>query len=942
MEYLNDKQPFKEIMYFQDNQLLTAEQLNGVLKYLNREGRITRARLQGAGVVNGFHFYPEGEINNDLAVVLTPGTAVTGDGDLISFAEKRTYPWAIPFENGKDNTPAYEPFKQLLEQQGVVMYELLTAEVTGAVPLLKVLDQLHEGPDDRLVLMLYVHQFEEQRDICDPEDCDCKGSAEVSRVKLILVSHSAYVNTLGKHINEAQRFFNIPTCYVKRVLLDDKTVTAAAFIDYHRNVIEESVTDIVNSLDALDIYMVRIYEGISADVKARIRIFDRVRDNLGDVGSYFKRAVESEFDRTGGRNLQYFHAFLCDMADACNELRDYLQEHFRDRFLSPPVYPKHVTIGSDKVESDDYFTFLQYRHYYRENDAMDYSDEKIFRLFSLYVRIENMIQYYDSAAATDPTRRNVFIVPSNIPAGALGEKAMPVYYNEELLPWWNPHKRLLHPGYQPNTYWLAASGKHNALKHNIESYNFFRIEGHIGRTYEDAYKRIEDIRIEYDLPFDILGLQLETNVKTVIPTKDIKLGNLDILHDFSKLQVNDFLHKMEGFNTTLSEKVPTAVTELKAKGVNAEFIKQYKPVDTIADEITEARTELTAQISNLKALVNTPKASGIKPAEINLVHDTILDKAKSLSTNSRLLLRNDLVTPLQNFSYFFNPAQFEWLNGYNTLVEEAAKDLYVFTNFMKVNPGLAHGGGVSKGGTFILLYFMEGNVRRVIGDLYVPYYVEMQPAKVDTTKINADIRFKIPDFAIKPDIVRPAPGVNPDIVNIKNILDKNELTVTSDIKTRINQVATTEFNTFKSQVLDTYNNNFNNVFNSFAGVKTLSDGGLLKPVTEFSGLGALAAKDTFDMKADIQPVTEMLAKELEVLREADAVAHDALVTKLAGVEKLDAITKADDTIISNMTLLDKADTVNTLTQTLDTIKLENPTLHTTLMNKINIMTRFNK
>jgi hypothetical protein len=950
MEYLKDNQPFKEIMYFQDNQLLTAEQLNGVLRYLNSQNRFTRARLDGAGIVSGL--FPDMLLLPSLQfsgkVKITPGTAITGDGDLIQLTKEALFEWAIPFENGKDKTTTYGPLQEILDQPGAIMMELLPAQITGAVPLTDVYNSL--PADKKVVFIIYVHQYEELRDICDPDDCDCKGSAEISRYRVIMVTREHYEAAMKTYFERYQRFRRLNPVLVKRPLLDNTTVTYGGFVDQIKKVVEENTPHITEAIEDIDELVRTVYEeAFGKRGRNDGTSFFNLYTMLGSTGSSFKSTVGANMGKAGKYPPQYLYSFLCDVADACNEIYDCLREEFTDFMENPPVFPKHVMIGTahSPIGSDNvliggarvYDAFC--RSFFTKHESMVFTDKSLYRLLGFYMRLAMIVRNCDieQAATAISIGKPVRVSPSLMPSPKLAHKAVPIYYMGSVAEAWRIDPVPAYLGRFPMGFWGHDRPGVSPLKNDLEHYNFYRIEGHIGRTYEEAYKAINELRNDYDLPFDILGLQLETNVKTIIPTKDIKLGNLDILHDFNKLQANDFLRKMEGFNDVLTEKVPVAVTQIKAKGINDDFVQQHKPVDAIADEINEAKTQLSANITNLKTLINTTKASAIRTEELSLVHDTILDKAKTLSTNSRLLLRNDIVTPLQNFTYFFNPAQFQWLNGYANVYEEATKDMYVFSNFMKVNPGMTHGGGVSKGGTFILLYAMEGNVRRVVGDYYVPYYVEMQPAKIDTSKLNQDIRVKVPDFAIKPDVIRVAPAISPDIFNIKNILEKNELTPTSNIKTQINSVAQTEFTKFKTQVLDTYNNNFNNVFNSFAAIKPTLGGVKTGISPELSGLGALGEKQSLDIKADIMPVAEMLNKELQLL---DPAINQALVSKLADITKVTAIARADDATLSRMTVIDKADTVSALTQTLDTIKAENPTLHTTLMTKINLMTRFNK
>jgi hypothetical protein len=63
---------------FEDNQVLTAEQLNSIGDYFEDQGRLTRTCLIGVGVACGLQV----QVNRE-DIIVSKGTGITTDGDLL-------------------------------------------------------------------------------------------------------------------------------------------------------------------------------------------------------------------------------------------------------------------------------------------------------------------------------------------------------------------------------------------------------------------------------------------------------------------------------------------------------------------------------------------------------------------------------------------------------------------------------------------------------------------------------------------------------------------------------------------------------------------------------------------------------------------------------------------------------------------------------------------
>ena len=220
---------------FEDNQVLTKDQLNEFIDYFEDQDRLSRICLSGVGIVCGF------ELNLDTgkpSVTISQGAGVTTDGDLIKLRKNIAgsgrksidlssveYTHYKPFE---DRFANYKFFKKLVTVDGKIkempieMLELLTADVEGGIPLISLsrlnisslarlkstsladlkettLTELKDPTLSRFnesllsaltnkVVLLYLEAYDKKADLCTSIDCDNQGVEQVARLRVLLVS----------------------------------------------------------------------------------------------------------------------------------------------------------------------------------------------------------------------------------------------------------------------------------------------------------------------------------------------------------------------------------------------------------------------------------------------------------------------------------------------------------------------------------------------------------------------------------------------------------------------------------------------------------------------------------------------------------------------------------------------------------------------------------
>ncbi|MCH5690632.1 hypothetical protein LWM68_44240 [Niabella sp. W65] len=92
----------------------------------------------------------------------------------------------------------------------------------------------------------------------------------------------------------------------------------------------------------------------------------------------------------------------------------------------------------------------------------------------------------------------------------------------------------------------------------------------MGKTYDNAYTTIDNLRKQYDLPFDIAGVQLQKEKIRFIPPKTIKPGLLDILYDKEKLLLGSKLDFIKKYNDTIAINLPDD-NELNQPAITKEY-----------------------------------------------------------------------------------------------------------------------------------------------------------------------------------------------------------------------------------------------------------------------------------------------------------------------------------------------------------------------------------
>lgn len=543
---------------FNENQALTEGQLNEFIDYFEDQGRLSRTRLSGVGLVCGFEStylstasIPSSEIPReelpkiqklDLvdfdSVVITQGVGVTTDGDIITLRKKGSTSSEVTINFDANSYKYYKTYTDEVEykhfrigNQQIPLVELITQEEY---------DKLTNGggfrPVKQLgsviynkVIILYLESYSNDETPCQDADCDNNGAEQVSNLKVLLADSEAVSNLISggdakdtiykAHDTYKVLFDQLPKLEAKRVILDKNVVKASDLKTKFQNALSP-VAQLSTGFNAIAgaFNIVLNFGGQT--------LIDKLNSLLYPVGIL-------RLD-----DYQYRYDFLKDLIDTYNEIKGLILHLNAECCPSINSFPKHMMLGrvGDMLGLGEN---TLYRHGFYHSPVTTDDDENYERVVMLANRFVQKINGFQSYIGP------VKITPSNLFV-RLGDKAIPYYYNVDrvLLNKWNYEKtKTDRETYNLSYHTGNLAGEdfvQNPLNYNIDDNDFYRIEGHLGMPYKTALQNINDLKAKYGLAFDVIALVLQKGeipvepVKETVSIDDLRKQLVSISSDISK------------------------------------------------------------------------------------------------------------------------------------------------------------------------------------------------------------------------------------------------------------------------------------------------------------------------------------------------------------------------------------------------------------------------
>lgn len=480
---------------FVDDQVLTAKQLNGLIEYFEDQDRLSRVLLTGVGIICGLEIKKVTE----TSFTLTQGVGVTTDGDVLTLRE-------ITYTHGRkfDDKSARYPF---FTREGSPI-ELLEALPTG-LENSEVLEKFSDWRE--MCVLLYLEAYANEADLCTTMDCDNQGVEQVGRLRVLLVSleDAAFIaeqDSLYSTFNVDSKLAGLPEITMRRLVLSPANTK-------NYETIKEAYHEVINR-DRVQEMLVEGVQNLYADFAPLLELeseknrFNSFPDHLKKLVGFTVAATPADF--------QYRYHALKDLIACWNQIRESLAGFMHVCFPDFTSFPKHLLLGRLSLQESNR---EQFRHRFYRSSALAKKDDAIKECRNSVLRLLTMVEKYQIKPG------EIRITPSNLPSGS-GQNAVPFYYapDESLLKIWNGSF-----GYHREK--LSKTPRvQDPLAFDLDSFNFFRIEGHQGKERMEALEEIMRLRNSYGLAFDVKLLSLDVNSEELGTDEyEAELDDLDFL-----------------------------------------------------------------------------------------------------------------------------------------------------------------------------------------------------------------------------------------------------------------------------------------------------------------------------------------------------------------------------------------------------------------------------
>ncbi|WP_431200190.1 hypothetical protein ACRQ5D_19000 [Mucilaginibacter sp. P25] len=628
---------------FVDSQVLTAKQLNDIVEFFEDQQRLTRTCLIGVGLVCGLSF--KGDANG---ITIGKGCGVTTDGDLLYMPET-TYKNFRAYDNSLIKYPPFYPMGTDAAQ--MALWELVTPDDKGAFPVDSfALTNFKSKAGKELTEMyglLYLEYYSKDPDACTAIDCDNQGRKQVAKPKVLLIAQAdmnqiieqtgsevIYDDIYKKYFNAYNAYFDAPVLAAKRVFFNTQTTASSSALT-------AAFSKIANDGAG----------GLSSAVQTLYNTFKFALDpqSVYPITGIVANINTTLSKATAPMQAQYLYDFYKDLLTGYNELRAILSDIIYQCCPNIYAFPKHIMLGALNITPTAKPT--PYRHKFYASPAISANKDKLNIAINLLDRLNVM-----SSGFTLPPSPVVKITPSTDNSKPLEARAIPFYYGKpiDLAQKWSYSRWLqgtdkLILGYNAGAYSPANDMVVNPLAYSIDSNNFFRIEGHIGKKYTEAIAAVDKIRQDSNLPFDVVAIRLGDVTLSDINIDDYacQFNDLEATLRAFQAEQNCLYSDVSKFFSSFDTKTGYVLAdEIKAQAAQQQlsFANEAQATDTVtadagatkvrmaaakivetADAIPGARMQVTSDLAINKSISNILINGGINAVDnnINVAKDSV-------------------------------------------------------------------------------------------------------------------------------------------------------------------------------------------------------------------------------------------------------------------------------------------------------------------------------
>jgi hypothetical protein len=697
-----------ELPIFEPNQVLTSTNLNRLRTYLDQQNRLTRIRLTGTGIFCGLRIRWVQGANG--YVEIKAGYGITTEGYLLGINSaqlllKRVKPWKDPtdpdyrFGNGlPDDARETDPVKftapKATDPVRTNVWELFEKGTEGQ-PLNDVIQP--ETAGNWAVVIFYEINDEDLRS-CSTSNCDNKGKLRKATQRYLLVNKAELL------ANDFGADDDFPAVPIALPLLNTRRLPAAVLQEASSR--NELYTGYQNLIIAPQKQLLRT---------SIQNAFQRFSGVLGlDINALNTALNALDAIEAGVAYKQQAADVLSHITMAYNDFAIAAGAFSSGCGYLPGNYPRHLTLGLLTLPaggSDSYrHNFVSVRG---AESAVTARNART--LFNRMLRLITDFKKLPLAKSVEEIR----ITPGGWAPQKLELRAIPYYYNpaennNRIAKLWYPARSGLglwsdHLSYYSSHNPAAAgtSWYDSAIHWSMQQNPFLRIEGFTGLSYKQVKLKLEQLKVQHNLSFNVISLKLNTRFPN--PETDKLCGFEDLQEDYllERQRLLGFLDQVigymqlfikeagilvgdpQGFNAfigelalreaNLAKLLPVCIHDFKYVA----FRNQYRIyVDEIIDFIFS--------IDSIEDVINLP------------------DRNKEWSDVQKSAAKNMISNIIGKLTYlafdnlFFQ--RFYKIYYRYKLRELRRSKFFTFSGFAAARPGLEHLSGTMQGGTFVLVY----------------------------------------------------------------------------------------------------------------------------------------------------------------------------------------------------------------------------------------------
>ncbi|GAB1402883.1 hypothetical protein MASR1M74_00610 [Lentimicrobium sp.] len=765
MKLTQDKYP-----HFEANQVLTSSHLNQVFDYMDEHERLTRANLIGIGIVCGLNFDVETS-GSTRTIHLNRGVGVGSAGyllnepDNIALVSYREY--LLP------NEIEYPAF--MFEDGGVMKQYPLWEMFPAGEPNTQPLGNPSNFLNDKVFILFLELKLEGLRN-CSPNNCNDQGEEVTATLRhlLIRIVDLEKIIAIANNLEGDLTVSDLGESLLARLNLPDIKLqrwdapntyplnTLNVLKGFHHIFTSDKISEKTgNALSAAYLAFRPLIETAYSE-----NPFNEFALKFGFLDSTTLTVNQLKF-------IQYYYGFFEDLLNAYDEFRWKGVKLMCDCSPSEGLFPRHLMLGP--INPPSVAKPGIFRSHFMPSPAVSNCEDKIRELQMLFVRLVEMMNKFTDSPPLPPSGQTgnfgfqIRVTPDKLADVGLSAKAIPYYYLQNgpphLFKLWNYEKTSRgranqNLSYRSDEYNPAAPAfVTNPLRYDLETYNFLRIEGHLGTNYQSALYRILSLKRQYRLPVDVIALRTGTFDEKLIEDIDRQSCHFTDLESQYDRQIGEIIGFL-GMNLRyfydlfyppakglLTSPTPSKLpwfaqwdpdfrvkpntlgayfeVALWSAFYNQPYYNPDSPVNSVLQFIGDSPQQYKELIIIyiIYYIARFPEVLSSNLADINLtalneredhltrVAEAIEIKREHLFIESQkqesVVSWEDLDDRLEDIVYGdYSDSIRALYKEYKIRLIEVNKKLYL-GHYLQSNPGIQHKAGVPMGGTFILVYHGE-------------------------------------------------------------------------------------------------------------------------------------------------------------------------------------------------------------------------------------------